>query len=105
MVCVRRPRPSIEGRRTSRVWEVESTTNSILVLALGGDLVALEVERVVLESTSDQCSCLHERRCRLPSPIESPSQTSMRRRQPRRLPTAMTRSRSDMTAHFAIDAV
>ena len=51
MNCVRRPHPSIEGRRTSRVWEVESTTNSIL--ALGGDLVALGVERVVLESTSD----------------------------------------------------
>ncbi len=51
MVCVRRPHPSIEGRRTSRVWEVASTTNSIL--ALGDDLVALGVERVVLESTSD----------------------------------------------------
>ncbi len=51
MVCVRRPHPSIEGRRTSRVWEVGSTTNSIL--ALGDDLVALGVERVVLESTSD----------------------------------------------------
>ena len=51
MVCVRRPHPSIEGRRTSRVWEVESTTNSIL--ALGSELVALGVERVVLESTSD----------------------------------------------------
>ena len=51
MVCVRRPHPSIEGRRLSRVWEVESTTNSIL--ALGEDLVALGVERVVLESTSD----------------------------------------------------
>ena len=51
MVCVRRPHPSIEGRRTSRVWAVDSTTNSIL--ALGEDLVALGVERVVLESTSD----------------------------------------------------
>jgi transposase len=51
MVCVRRPHPSIEGRRTSRVWEVDSTTKSIL--ALGDDLVALGVERVVLESTSD----------------------------------------------------
>ena len=50
MVCVRRPHPSAE-RRTSRVWEVESTTNSIL--GLGDDLVALGVERVVLESTSD----------------------------------------------------
>ena len=51
MVCVRCPHPSIQGRRTSRVWEVESTTNSIL--SLGADLVALGVERVVLESTSD----------------------------------------------------
>ena len=51
MVCVRRPHPSIEGRRSSRVWEVESTTNSILALSV--DLVALGVERVVLESTSD----------------------------------------------------
>ncbi len=51
MVCVRRPHPSIEGRRLSRVWEVDSTTNSIL--ALGEDLVALGVERVALESTSD----------------------------------------------------
>ncbi len=51
MVCVRRPHPSIEGRRLSRVWEVGSTTNSIL--ALGDDLVVLGVERVVVESTSD----------------------------------------------------
>jgi transposase len=51
MVCVRCPHPSIEGRRTSRVWEVDSTTNAIL--ALGDDLVAFGVERVVLESTSD----------------------------------------------------
>jgi transposase len=51
MVCVRRPHPSVDGRRTSRVWEVDSTTRSIL--ALGDDLVALGVQRVVLESTSD----------------------------------------------------
>jgi len=51
MVCVRRPHPSVEGRRTSRVWEVDSTTRSIL--ALGDDLVALGVQRVVLESASD----------------------------------------------------
>lgn len=51
MVCVRHPHPSIEDRRSSKVWEVESTTNSIL--ALGADLIALGVERVVLESTSD----------------------------------------------------
>ena len=48
MTCIRRPHPSIEGRRTSRVWEVDSTTKSIL--APGVDLVALGVERVVLES-------------------------------------------------------
>ena len=51
MICVRRPHPSIEGRRTSRVWEVGSTTISIL--ALGADLVAAGAQRVVLESTSD----------------------------------------------------
>jgi transposase len=51
MVCVRHPHPSIEGRRASKVWEVDSTTNSIL--ELGHDLAALGVERVVLESTSD----------------------------------------------------
>lgn len=34
MVCVRHPHPSIEGRRTSKVWEVDSTTNSILALGL-----------------------------------------------------------------------
>ena len=51
MVCVRYPHPSIEGRRMSKVWEVDSTTNSLL--DLGADLVTLGVERVVLESTSD----------------------------------------------------
>ena len=35
----------------SKVWEVDSTTNSII--DLGQDLVVLGVERVVLESTSD----------------------------------------------------
>jgi transposase len=51
MVCVRHPHPSIEGRRVSKVWEVDSMTNSII--DLGGNLVALGVQRVVLESTSD----------------------------------------------------
>lgn len=50
-VCVRYPHPAIEGRRMSKVWEVDSTTNSIL--DLGRDLMVLGVERVVLESTSD----------------------------------------------------
>jgi transposase len=47
MVCVRHPHPSIEGRRMSRVWEVDSTTDS--VIDLGQDLMTLGVERVVLE--------------------------------------------------------
>jgi transposase len=51
MVCVRHPHPSIEGRGMSRVWEVDSTTDS--VIDLGQDLMTLGVERVVLESTSD----------------------------------------------------
>ena len=51
MVCVRLPHPSKPGRRMSRVWEVNSTTNSIR--ELGQTLVALGVERVTLESTSD----------------------------------------------------
>ena len=51
MVCVRHPHPSVEGRRVSKVWEVESTTASLI--ELGDQLVALGVERVVLESTSD----------------------------------------------------
>jgi len=51
MVCVRHKHPSIESRRVSKVWEVDSMTNSIL--DLGNDLVAFGVERVVLESTSD----------------------------------------------------
>ncbi len=51
MVCVRHPHPSVEGRRVSKVWEVESTTASLI--ELGSQLAALGVERVVLESTSD----------------------------------------------------
>ena len=49
MVCTRAPGPS--GRRVTKVWEVSSTTKSILALA---DQLADEgTERVVLESTSD----------------------------------------------------
>lgn len=47
-VCVRVPAAK---RRVSRIWDVASTTNAILELADG--LVALRVERVVLEATSD----------------------------------------------------
>lgn len=47
-VCVRVPAGS---RRVSKIWDVTSMTKAILALA--DDLVALQVERVVLEATSD----------------------------------------------------
>lgn len=47
-VCVRVP---AGNRRVSKIWEVGSTTRAILELA--DSLVALQVERVVLEATSD----------------------------------------------------
>jgi transposase len=50
-VCVRVPHASVAGRRVTRVWTVEATTNAIVELA---DQLARErVERVVVESTSD----------------------------------------------------
>ena len=51
MVCTRVPHPSSRGRRVSKVWEVSATTNAILALA--DQLAELNVERVVVESTSD----------------------------------------------------
>jgi transposase len=50
-VCTRVPHPSIPGRRLTRVWSVEATTNAIIELA--DQLVRERVERVVVESTSD----------------------------------------------------
>jgi transposase len=50
-VCVRVPHASIPGRRVTRVWTVEATTDAIVELA---DRFAREgIERVVVESTSD----------------------------------------------------
>jgi transposase len=50
-VCVRVPHASIPGRRVTRVWTVEATTDAIVELA---DRLAREgIERVVVESTSD----------------------------------------------------
>jgi len=50
-VCTRVPHPSIPGKRITRVWSVEATTDAIIELA---DQLAREgIERVVLESTSD----------------------------------------------------
>src|SRR5215813_5942485 len=51
VVCTRVPHPSAQGRRRTRVWSVDATTNSILELA--GYLSAERVEKVSLEATSD----------------------------------------------------
>lgn len=48
-VCVRLPTPS--GRRSSKVWTVDATTNA--VLKLGEYLVEQRIQMVTLESTSD----------------------------------------------------
>lgn len=49
MVCTRIAGPT--GRRASRVWQVAATTNAVSDLA--ADLVAVGVEKVTVESTSD----------------------------------------------------
>ncbi|WP_207394249.1 IS110 family RNA-guided transposase [Actinomadura formosensis] len=49
MVCLRVPHDTIEGRRVQQVWNVSSTTNSIL--ELGDRLVCQGVQRVVMEAT------------------------------------------------------
>ena len=50
-VCTRVPHASIRGRRVTKVWSIEATTNAIIELA---DQLARErVERIVVESTSD----------------------------------------------------
>jgi transposase len=51
MVCTRVPHPSRLGKRRTRVWAVDATTNAILELA--GHLVAEGIEKVTLEATSD----------------------------------------------------
>lgn len=50
-VCTRLVNSAQTGRRTTLVWDVVSTTNAICALAQR--LIADQVERVVLESTSD----------------------------------------------------
>jgi transposase len=50
-VCTRVPHASVAGRRVTRVWSVEATTDAIVELA---DQLARDgIERVVVESTSD----------------------------------------------------
>jgi hypothetical protein len=51
MVCTRVPHQAKAGKRSTRVWQVGSTTNQILELA--DQLVGEGIERVVVESTSD----------------------------------------------------
>jgi transposase len=50
-VCTRVPHGSRPGRRRTRVWDVDATTNAIL--ELGEYLAGEGIERVTLESTSD----------------------------------------------------
>jgi transposase len=51
MVCTRMPHATKTGRRVTTVWQVSSTTTTILELA--DHLVGERIERVVVESTSD----------------------------------------------------
>lgn len=51
MVCTRVPDPARAGRRLTEVWNVSARTNAIV--ALGQQLAAAGIERVVLEATSD----------------------------------------------------
>jgi len=51
MVCTRVPHPTTDKRRVTKVWNVASTTNTIMALA--DQLADERIERVVVESTSD----------------------------------------------------
>jgi transposase len=51
LVCTRVPHPAREGRRRTRAWTVEATTNAVTELA--EHLAAEQIERVTLEATSD----------------------------------------------------
>jgi transposase len=51
MVCTRVPHEARPGKRRTRVWQVDATTNA--VLELGEHLAAEGIEKVTLESTSD----------------------------------------------------
>jgi transposase len=51
MVCTRVPHQARAGKRRTRVWQVDATTDA--VLELGEHLAAEGIEKVTLESTSD----------------------------------------------------
>ena len=61
MVCTRVPHQARPGRRRTRVWQVDATTNAIL--ELGGNLAAEGIEKVTLESTSVIRGNEDQRRC------------------------------------------
>jgi hypothetical protein len=48
MVCTRVPHPSRSGRRQTKAWSVDATTNALI--ELGEHLVSLGIEKVTLES-------------------------------------------------------
>jgi transposase len=50
-VCTRLPGQAGAGRRVSRVWDVAATTETVIALAV--QLVALGIQKVTVESTSD----------------------------------------------------
>ena len=50
-ICTRLPSQGGSGRRVSRVWDVAATTETVIALAV--QLVALGIEKVTVESTSD----------------------------------------------------
>jgi transposase len=51
MVCTRVPHQDRPGKRRTRVWEVDATTNA--VLELGEHLAGERIEKVTLEATSE----------------------------------------------------
>jgi transposase len=51
MVCTRMPHEDRPGKRRTRVWEVDATTNAVLELA--EHLAQERIEKVTLEATSD----------------------------------------------------
>jgi transposase len=51
MVCTRVPHPCRPGKRITKVWEVDATTNAIT--ELGEHLMRNGIEKVTVESTSD----------------------------------------------------
>lgn len=86
MVCTRVPHEATPGKRVSKVWQVAATTNAILGLA--EQLASEDIERVVLESTSDYWRPFYYTVCRYGSSTPAMSRTS-----PEGLkPTSSTRS-------------